>query len=211
MNNVYSLILIILCLGCNNKIRNVDSKNTSITINQIELTLQDFLEFERQELEKELFIKELIEFDSLLQYDNYYELAKEYKPRNITIKTANKIISLDFAQIYCKEYEALKKEKRIQNIENLRISNKLIIRCRDIASDLDVFPIRTGNLDQDCINYLAAIKQLVKENSDTLNGFTIDDYKKLEQSKNITTNSNKFIFRKKFLKFLNQRYYVSIE
>ena len=209
--NIGLLFIFICTLGCTNKLKDISRQDDGQFNNQSESPLESFTSFEEDERQREIFINELIELDSILQFDDYLERINQFKPVKLTIKITDGIISLDFAQVYCKDYGKLKNDQKIPNIEKLRQNQKLRIYCRDIASDLDVFPKRTGNLSQDCKNYLEAIKILVSENREVLGGLTFSDYQLLEESKNIETDSERFLFRKKFLKFLNQKYYVSIE
>jgi hypothetical protein len=211
MKNIGFMLILIWIVGCTNKLKNIETKDDVLLNNQTESPLESFSSFEEDERQREIFIKELMELDSILQFEDYLDRINQFKPTKLTIKVTNGIISLDFAQLYCKDYGKSINDQKIPNIERLRLNQKLRIYCRDIASDLDVFPKRTGDLSQDCKNYLEAIKKLVSENQEVLKGLTFDDYQKLEESKKITTDSERFLFRKKFLQFLNEKYYVSID
>ncbi|PIA81083.1 hypothetical protein BFR04_15400 [Gaetbulibacter sp. 4G1] len=171
---------------------------------------KSFLEFEKTENERQLFIKEMIELDSILEQENYLDNIKLFKPKKLSVTLKDNIIKLDFPQIFCVDYFKLRKQEKINNIERLRVNDKLVVYCRDIASDLDIFPKRTGNIEEDCKIYLKTIKQLLSKNQNILEGFNYKKYIQLEKSRNIKTHAKRFVFRKRFLKFLNEEYYVSI-
>ncbi|WP_299224103.1 hypothetical protein [uncultured Psychroserpens sp.] len=171
--------------------------------------LSSFKDFEKTEKERDLFIQEVIELDSLLNSENYIEKVRLLESQKLSITIDNEVIKLDFSQMFCDDLSSLSENKKTENINKLRNEKKLSLTCRGIASDIDIFPTRTGNLSKDSKTYLETIKKLINENQHIIIGMTYKDYLKLEQNKNITTDSKRFIFRKKFLKFLNSEYNVS--
>ncbi|MDR7127686.1 hypothetical protein J2X69_000014 [Algoriphagus sp. 4150] len=207
-NTKFLMIIYVILLLNNNKIfGQVNQDSTFIDSN----ILRPFSEFEEIENEKEEFIQELLQLDSLLQFENYLDRIHLLKFKKLSVDIKNGVINLDFSEIYCKEYSKLNSEDQIPNIEVLRAKKKVSFYCRSIASDLDVFPKRTGNLEKDCELYSKAIKKLITANQEVLQGWSYEKYLRLEVSRNINTSSEKFVFRKKFLKFLHEKYYVYIE
>ena len=204
------LLLLVFSFGCSKKAIPPSSNEGNLTIKQHLNIRASLKKFEKTESDREIFIQEMINLDSLLQFDDYLDRVLELKTKKLKISVNDGIVKLDFIQLFCVDYDKLKNENRIPNVENLRSRRKLTIYCRNIASDLDIFPRRTGSLTQDCIVYLKAIEQIVNEHERIL-GINFTDYKEIEAERNITSESKKFIFRKRFIKFLNEKYHVGIE
>ncbi|WP_394970358.1 hypothetical protein [uncultured Croceitalea sp.] len=172
--------------------------------------ISSFSEFENTENERDKFKREIIQLDSLAQGNNYLGRIKNFEPKIISVNIQNGILKIDFAQLFCEDYKQLQKENVIPNLERLRKNDLLKINCRGLASDLDIFPARTGNLATDSKTYLETIKVIIEGNKEKLEGLTYEQYLGMEGKRDIDTDSKRFVFRKRFLKFLSSKYYVSI-
>ncbi len=170
-----------------------------------------FPDFKNREEQRERFIQELIQLDSILQYDDYLRRVPRMKWETLTIEIKKKVLNLEFPDMFCKDYRTLLGEDKLKNLQRLKDEGKLVAYCRGVASDLDVLPQRSGDIKKDCETYLALIKKIINNYKNDLGGLTFEGYMEMERNENISNDSKRFSFRKMFLQFLNETYHVSFE